>query len=45
MKQLRVAAQMEPELIDAVLDSMSPVKIVISDVIRRLIPIPQRQVF
>ena len=36
MKQLRAAAQKEPELVDAVLDSMSPVKIVITDVIRRL---------
>ena len=35
MKQLRAAAEKEPEL-DAVLDSMSPVKIVISDVIHRL---------
>ena len=35
-KQLRAAAQKEPELVDAVLDSMSPVKIVITDVIRRL---------
>ena len=36
MKQLRTAAQKKPELIDSVLDSMSPVKIVITDVIRRL---------
>ena len=32
MKQLR-AAEKEPELVDAVLDSMSPVKIVITDII------------
>ena len=36
MKQMRAAAQKEPELVDAVLDSMSPVKIVVTDVIRRL---------
>ena len=35
MKQLRAAAEKEPELVDAVLDSMSRVKIVISDVIWR----------
>ena len=33
---MRAAAENEPELVDAVLDSMSPVKIVITDVIRRL---------
>ena len=36
MKQLRAAADKEPALVDAVLDSMSPVKIIISDVVRRL---------
>ena len=36
-KQLRKAAEKEPALIDAVLDSMSPVKIVISDSIRHLL--------
>ena len=33
MKQLKAAAEKEPELVDAFLDSMSRVKIVISDVI------------
>ena len=36
MKQLRAAAEKEPELVNAVLDSMSPVKIFITDIIRRL---------
>ena len=36
MKQLREAADKEPALVDAVLDSMSPVKIIISDVVRHL---------
>ena len=36
MKELRRAAEKTPELADAVLDSMSPVKVVISDVVRRL---------
>ena len=35
-KQFRAAAQKEPELVDAVLDSMSPVKIVVTDVIHCL---------
>ena len=35
MKQLRAAAEKEPQLVDVVLDSMSPVKIVISDVIHK----------
>ena len=37
MKQLRTAAEEKPELVYAVLDSMSPVKIDISDVICSLI--------
>ena len=36
MKQLRAAAEKDPELVGAVMDSMSPVKIVVTDVIRRL---------
>ena len=36
MKQLRAAEEKESELVDALLDTMSPVKIVISDVIHHL---------
>ena len=36
MKQMRAAAEKEPTLVDAVRDSVEPVKILISDIIRRL---------
>ena len=36
MKELRAAAEKEPALVDAVLDSVSPVKTIISDIIHRL---------
>ena len=36
MKQMRAAAEKEPTLVDAVRDSMEPVKILISDIICRL---------
>ncbi len=36
MKQLRAAAAKQPAIVDAVIDSMSSVKILISDTIRRL---------
>ena len=43
MKQLRTAAEREPELVDTVLDSMSPMNIVISDIASPFKPL--RQVF
>ena len=36
MKQMRAVAEKEPTLVDAVRDSMEPVKILISDIICRL---------
>lgn len=36
MKELRKAAEKQPEVAGAVLDSMSQVKIIVSDIVKRL---------